>query len=376
MELLARKYPKGISFEPMAIRLICNELSLTAEDIEEAKDNMFKVGDRWFSSEMIADVDTILAITTKAQEWLRRYRFFSVSRLWEEFREQLCNINNPDACSALLQFLGFHTISWQGNLVCGTAQGMNEALKTFSQECINRLEEACGELQEVVLLESIGYIDEDLMNAIRIYFLPEVYRIEKSDEFFWCQKEALFLPDDFSNQVTTIIDTLIMLYKKAELSALTLALNIAYQMHVRDEFSLNDDDLFRKVCIDFYEGDKEIFSSGRKGIRERDICSAVSRSKNAAVTTLSEENSTTGYIIGLKDQILTLATWKGVQRDGNDPKIAEWCRRLDQGEAISSLAEETGYAESTLKVRTANHRLYFKLCHKNGITPGIFEKNV
>jgi len=376
MELLARKYPKGVSFEPMAIRLICNELSLTAEDIEEAKDNMFKVGDRWFSSAMIADVDTILAIKTRAQEWLRCYRYFSVSRLWEEFREQLRNISDPDACSALLQFLGFHTISWQGNFVCGTSQGMNEALKAFSQDCVNRLEEAGGELQEVILLEGIEYIDEALMNAIRICFLPEIYKIEKNDEFFWCQKEALFLPDDFSKQVTTIIDTLIMLYKKADLSSLTLALDIAYQMRVRDEFSLNDDNLFRRICMDFYEGDKELFSSGRKGIRERDICSVTSRSKNENVTTLAEEDLKIRHIIGLKDQILTPATWKGVQRDGNDPKIAEWCKRLDQGETISSLAEETGYAESTLKVRTANHRLYFKLCHKNGITPGIFEKNV
>ncbi len=66
---LARECPNGVSFDPMAVRLLRQKVPFEDWQIEDLKAAMFQLGSGlWFSREMISDDESRLA--------------FIVSRRW------------------------------------------------------------------------------------------------------------------------------------------------------------------------------------------------------------------------------------------------------------------------------------------------------
>ena len=110
---LARECPKGVSFNPMAVRLLRQKVPFEDCQIEDLKAAMFKLGNGlWFSREMISDEETRLAFHDQAKRWLMEHRCFSVERLFEDFCGVLRHIATPEVCAAFLRHLGFTVATW------------------------------------------------------------------------------------------------------------------------------------------------------------------------------------------------------------------------------------------------------------------------
>jgi hypothetical protein len=74
-------------------------------------------------------------------------------------------------------------------------------------------------------------------------------------------------------------------------------------------------------------------------------------------------------VIGIEGQALSPTTWRAFRSAGTNPRVAEWARRVANGESVENVARESGLMVSTVKEYIINRRRYFDLCEKNGIVP-------
>jgi hypothetical protein len=83
----------------------------------------------------------------------------------------------------------------------------------------------------------------------------------------------------------------------------------------------------------------------------------------------SEIQEAEGKIIGLEGSPLSQVTWRAFRSAGTNPRVAEWVRRVANGESLDNIAQENGLMVSTVKEYIINRRRYFDICEKNGIVP-------
>ena len=76
-----------------------------------------------------------------------------------------------------------------------------------------------------------------------------------------------------------------------------------------------------------------------------------------------------GGVIGLEGRALSPATWRAFRSAGNNPRVAEWARRVANGESVENIARENGLMVSTVKEYITNRRRYIDTCKRNGIVP-------
>jgi hypothetical protein len=74
-------------------------------------------------------------------------------------------------------------------------------------------------------------------------------------------------------------------------------------------------------------------------------------------------------IIGLEGRPLSPSTWRSFRGAGTNPRVAEWARRVENGESVDNIAGESGLMVSTVKEYIVNRHRYFVICEKNGIVP-------
>jgi hypothetical protein len=101
----------------------------------------------------------------------------------------------------------------------------------------------------------------------------------------------------------------------------------------------------------------------REGKKEED------QTNRIALANVMGENE--NNIIGLKGKPISPATWRNFKKAGTSLIIAEWVRRIEQGEKIESIAYENGIAVSTVKEYIMHRLRYFFVCLKNGIVPEV-----
>lgn len=458
MQDLLRAYPDGVSFDPMALRLLRQKVPLGDSEIEGLKAKMLQIdGGLWFCQEMILDDEPLLAFREQATTWLKKQGCFSVQKLLEGFREVLRHVTTPEHLAAFLRHLGFTVARWRkAGLFCFQPPPTLDArLAAISETIAEWLDEVDGTLALNEIEEAMPHLTAEALNGIRISFLPEVHEVEIGGLPCWRRAEAIPLPDDFAEQLTTAVNTLVALGEKVSVKNLQFALNLSYRIHFREEYGLQAKRTFMRVCADYYQGPDDVFPKTRpprartsnvspvgKRVRRpntrfgnlgvpigaelvfakdgRTTCTVLDDSNQVeykgeafAISKLAmrlldasvangfrhfshegenlwerrkrlerEGNTfdnqaaprvkgreTDREIIGLEGSSLSPATWRSYRTDGRNPRVAEWVRRVDSGEDVEQIATEAGYAISTVRVMICNHRLYFKVCELNGITP-------
>ena len=112
LNALERECPNGVSFDPMAVRLLRQKVPFEDGQIEDLKAGMFQLGSGlWFSRGMILDVAAESDFLGQAAEWLREHSCFSVERLLERFCGVLHHIATPEDCAVFLRHLGFKVLA-------------------------------------------------------------------------------------------------------------------------------------------------------------------------------------------------------------------------------------------------------------------------
>ncbi len=109
-----------------------------------------------------------------------------------------------------------------------------------------------------------------------MHFLPEVHKAEVGGVPCWCNTEAIHLPEDFSEKLTTVVDTLVALDEKVTAANLEFALNLLYRIRFRKEYALKDNDTFMRVCANHYQGINNDFSKRKKSrAKANDVLSKI-----------------------------------------------------------------------------------------------------
>lgn len=457
---LAKECPNGVSFDPMAVRLLRQKVPFEDSQIENLKAEMFQLGNGlWFSREMILDDEFRLAVERQAWEWLNEHDCFSVERLFENFSGVLRHIATPEVFAAFLRHLGFKVETWKRWHFCFLLlPNLNAYLEDISKTIAGWLEEADGTLTFHEIEQTMPHLTAEALEVIRGQFLPEVHAAEIGGVPCWCSSEAIHLPDDFSKKLTTVVDTLVELDEKVSASKIEFALNLFYRTRFREEYNLKDNDTFMRICAKHYLGGNNVFPNTKKPrVRANDLSepgkrvrSPNTRFRNLGVpigtelvftkdshitcTVLDDSNQVEydgnpwsisalathllggssangfchfsyegeilwdrrlrleregkqdesqveeipppsevqeaeGKIIGLEGSPLSQATWRAFRSAGTNPRVAEWVRRVANGENLENIAQENGLMVSTVKEYIINRRRYFDICEKNGIVP-------
>lgn len=458
LAVLTQEYPNGVSFTPMALRLIRQKVPFEDCQIESLKIAMFQIEDgRWFSHKMIVDAHSLVVLEKQATAWLNEYGCFSIERLFEDYRGVLRHIATPGACALFLRHIGFHVTTRRtvGNFCILPSLDLDGALKAIAEMIAEWIENADGILACYEIEQAMPNLDIEALEDIRLQFLPEVHKAEIGEILCWRTAEAVILPEDFSEKLISIVDTLTILNLPVSDKNLEFALNLFYRTRFREEYGLQDTKTFVRVCYEHYEksGKTQIFRVGRKyythisrkrvrspntlfrnlGVpvgaelvftKDNHVtCIALDDSNQvehlgkawtisalanhllnipyangfcffcyegetlwdrrlrleregkqneSQVTEMSQSTeiqSTDVEIIGLSGQVISASTWCAFRRDGSSPRVAEWARRVANGESVEQVAQASGYAVSTMKNMILNHHLYFKVCKLNGIVP-------
>ncbi|MEI7671632.1 MAG: hypothetical protein WCK00_05920 [Deltaproteobacteria bacterium] len=458
---LEREYPNGVSFDPMAVRLLRQKVPFEDWQIEDLKASMFQLGsDLWFSREMISDDKSLSAFDGQAMEWLMEYGCFSVERLFKDFCGVSRHIVTSEECAAFLRHLGITVTLWgKGGYFCSRPpHSLDDSLAAISEMIAGWLEEADGTLTFHEIEQAMPHLTAEAFESIRVHFLPEVHEAEVGGVPCWCSTEAIPLPEDFSEKLTTAVDTLVALEERMSAANLEFALNLLYRIRFRKEYALMDNDTFMRVCAKHYQGVNNLFPNTKRprakangwSVPGKRMRSPNTRFRNLGVpigaklvftkdshftcTVLDDSNQVEyngkawaisalamyllgvsvahGFayfsyegetlwerrlrlererkqdedqaggmrppvevqeaedkIVGLEGRPLSPATWRGFRADGTNPYVAVWARRVENGESVAQIAQESGYAVSTMKVMISNFHLYFKVCRLNGIVP-------
>ena len=262
LRILKRECPNGVSFDPMAMRLLRQKVPFEDWQIEDLKATMFQLENGlWFSCEMISDDASRLQFEKQAMEWLQEHGCFSVERLFRDFNGVFCHITTPEDCGVFLRHLGFTVTVWKkGGTFCSLPPPtLDDSLAAISEMIAGWLEEADDTLTFHEIEQEMPQLTANALESIRTQLLPEVHETEVSGVRCWCSAEAISLPDDFSEKLTTAIDTLVALKKKVSVATLSFALDLFYRTHFREEYVLTDNDTFMRVCAKHYHGRNYLF---------------------------------------------------------------------------------------------------------------------
>jgi len=267
MQVLLREYPNGVSFAPMTLRLLRQKVPLNDSQIKGLKAQMFQLGDGlWFSREMISDEKTQFALRGQATALLTEQACFSAERLLDGFSGVLRHVDTPENFAAFLRHLGFTVVQWRksGFFCFQPPHTLDGRLAEISKTIVELLEEADGMLSLSEIEDTMPHLTADALEGIRAQFLPEVHRTEVGGIPCWRDAEAIPLPDDFAEQLTTAVDTLVALGEKVSAAKLEFALNLFYCIRFRQEYGLPDNDTFMRVCAKHYQGVNNGFPNTRK----------------------------------------------------------------------------------------------------------------
>ncbi len=273
---LARECPNGVSFDPMAVRLLRRKVPFEDREIEDLKAAMFQLrSGLWFSREMILDDESRLAFEGQAMEWVMEHGCFSVERLYNDFCNFLRHITTTEDCAAFLRHLGYTMAVWgKGGHFCFLPpfSNLDNSLAALSETIAGWLEEADGNLTFNEIEQAMPHLTAEALEGIRVHFLPEVHEVEIGGVPCWRSTESITLPEDFSEKLTTIVDTLVALKEKVSTAKLEFALNLFYRTRLREEYALLDNDTFIRVCAKHYQGENNVFPNKKKlCVRENDL---------------------------------------------------------------------------------------------------------
>jgi hypothetical protein len=141
---------------------------------------------------------------------------------------------------------------------------LDDSLAAISETIAGWLEEAGGTLTFHEIEQAMPHLTTEALEDIRAQFLPEVHETEVGGVPCWCSTEAIHLPEDFSEKLTTVVDTLVALDEKVSAAKLEFALNLFYRIRFREEYALLDNDTFMRACAKHYQGGNNVFPNTKR----------------------------------------------------------------------------------------------------------------
>jgi hypothetical protein len=205
-------------------------------------------------------------------EWLKEHGCFSIERLFEGFCGVLHHIDTPEVCASFLRHLGFTVTAWEkgGHFCSLPSPNLDDSLAAISETIVGWLEEADGTLTFNEIEQAMPHLTAEALEGIRVHFLPEVHEAEIGGVPCWRSNESIMLPEDFSEKLTTVVDTLVALDEKVSAAKLEFALNLFYRARFREEYALLDNETFMRVCSKHYQGGNDVFPKTKSRVRAKE----------------------------------------------------------------------------------------------------------
>lgn len=371
LEALQQQYPRGISFDPMSMRLLRQCVACDDAQVESLKSCvLFQMKNNlWYSSEMILSSSSLVNLKEQASSWLENYGCFSVESLSAIFNSEVHNLIDIDDWACFLRFQNFTVkeSSIYGYICIRQGCDIDDALSSISRDVMELLDNDDGMIALNEMETRFPVLSACILESIRKNFLPRVYVTEIRGITYWSKIADIFLPSDFSEKLTEIVETFHLVGERLTRTRLELALNLFYKVQFRHEYDLPDDDVFLELCAEHYHGLDVFFAKAKKRskeVRQVDIVSF--QKQNPSIVDAQQKVC---EVVGLRGEKLSPITWAAFERAGTSPVVADWVRRVQDGESPLQIALETGYMLPTVREKIRNYDRYFRVCQKNGITP-------
>lgn len=272
---LAQEYPNGVSFDPMAVRLLRQKVSIEDSQIEDMKAAMIQLASgQWFSPEMILDNDSRLAFEEQAIEWLVAHGCFSVERLFSDFYSLFNHVVELEDCAAFLRHLGLTVARWgkSGQFCSDPPTTLGDSLAAISKTIAGWIEDEDGTLTINRIEQELPHLTAEALDSIRMRFLPDVHVVVVGGVPCWRSAEAIHLPADFSERLTAAVDSLVAMKESVSVAHLEFALNLFYRVRFRQEYSLTDGDTFIDLCVKHYRGANNLFPNRKRPRAKANDC--------------------------------------------------------------------------------------------------------
>lgn len=254
-------------FSELAIMMIEDELEihLSEDEVNTLKSKMFhcKNGNYALIDSIVPNA-TLAEVEHNATHSLEENGCFEVDEILKQYRGTINKhvIENPgDLESLLISFSNIDCIfvGWHGRIF-----GKNRPLliRDYLQKMAKKFEDHVEKHTDRIITSSdlqtmFPYFSIDLLNEIVGSFCERIIPVPADDSTKYILREYLNLPDSFSD----IVNNAIIKLEKAELPVsaynLKIAISIEMSCNIEKEYSLQDQNLFKKIISKCYTGTPE-----------------------------------------------------------------------------------------------------------------------
>ena len=375
LELL-RKRPNGISFEIMALRLLQRELpDATDERLALLKKQMFPRSDNvWLFTQQVVDDDTRREFDAFVEARLHEAAYLTFDALRLAFEGRLKSLYKPEDFMA---FFGhyFQGPSWKGSqerniraLQYSDAEPLSGLLKRDAARVSAMIDDAGGVLLRSDVLAGMPHVDDASLAEMMRQLAPEFCAVDIDGVPGWQKVDAVHLPDDFSEQLSCVMDLLLELDFKATLDNLNFALSMDYGIPFRKEYALENDELFRCAVEANYKGAEKICWK-RHGAR---FARAKEYGEGYQKPIKTEKSQ--GEIIGVSGKPLKETVWRSFKTKWRYPHREEMAKMREEGVTIAEIAKyfrcSVGHTENVIRF----HHQMPQILALNGMTEEDLKK--
>ncbi len=268
IEALTKNYPSGFRFETTYINLLSNESGIRIDEclLATLKQIMFhRDDDIFFLLDQATDEDTRKEIIEFSDAFLQKYGCFEISEFYKQYQERI----NPACIRNAYDFECFYEQIAGGQVRCVRApQVGNRIARHVNRNMRTIFDEVAGEIVAIIKNKYYGSCTEDdlhkefcafskdlLSKIIKNFVANELVRVEINGSICYQSFEALGLPEDFSDILSTTLERLNEIGLEPSQEVLHTAISLDLGVNLKSELSLPDWDTYRRLIATYYKGE-------------------------------------------------------------------------------------------------------------------------
>ena len=263
IEVLLRDFPSGFEFNDSSVQLLKSaDGQPCPESVQkELKHRMFKRYDGiYLLPEMVADKETLEAIKQRIKEYFDQFHAFSLPVLYSEFAGRLNGraLTNPDSDFRLfLRDVVLPELPGKGK-VFGKLQKQigiptscteQEVLDFLAERIRGILDKRGDAVPNEDLLQELPCLNADALEMIIRERIPDAVEITIDEQRYWKLLEFFYLPEEFEDGLLQVIAAIEKQKKIPSLQVIADRLAEQFGDDFRENYALEDDDVFQQVIV-------------------------------------------------------------------------------------------------------------------------------
>ncbi len=268
VEALTKNYSSGFRFDTTYINLLSSTSGVAIDmRIQSAlKRIMFhRYDDIYFLIDMVADKATCKNIIDFADSYLQEYGCFEIPEFYKLYEDKV----NPNCIRNADDFENFYKQICNSSVRCVQAPHIGNRIARYSNGGVwSTFKEVATKIVSVIAEEYYGSCNEDdlhtkfcafskdlLGKIIRHCAADQLICVEINDSVCYQTFDALGLPENFSEELTEVLERLSDIGLDPTQDTLHTTLSLKLGVNFKVEYNLPDWDAYRRLIAAFYKAE-------------------------------------------------------------------------------------------------------------------------